>query len=76
MESTEKKIAQPKIHHEIHSRPATTTNSRRRAAKHVSRVNPHSPDSIDPGFVKIGLVQLSQSVKQRMLHTLTDTQTN
>ena len=55
-----KKIAPPKTHHEIHSRPAAATNSRRRAAKHVPRVSPHSPASVDSGFVKIGLVQLSQ----------------
>ena len=58
-----KRFAPPKTHREIHSRPATATNSRRRAAKHVPRVSPHSPASIDPGFVKIGLVQLSQSIK-------------
>ena len=48
-------------HHEIHSSPATTTNSRRRATQHVPLVSPFSPASIDPGFVEIGLVQLSQS---------------
>ena len=52
MESTGKKIAPPKAHHGIHSRPATATNSRRRAAKHVPRVSPYSLASIDPGFVK------------------------
>ena len=57
-----KKSAPPKAHHEIHSRPATATNSRQRAAKHVPRVSPYSPASIDPGFVEIGHVQLSQSV--------------
>ena len=31
--------------------------------EHVPRVRPHSPASIDPGFVEIGLVKLSQSVK-------------
>ena len=73
MESTEKKIAPPKTHHEIHSRPATATNSRRRAAKHVARVSLHSPAFIDPGFVKIGLIQLLQSVKTtNVTHTLTD----
>ena len=36
------------------------TTSRRRATKHVQRVSPYSPASIDPGFVEIGLVQLSQ----------------
>ena len=35
---------------------------RRRATKHVPRVSPYSPASIDPGFVEIGHVQLSQSV--------------
>ena len=55
--------AAPKTHHEIHSSPATATTSRRRATKHVPRVSPYSPASIDPGFVEIGRVQLSQSVK-------------
>ena len=77
MESTEKKIAPPKTHHEIHSRPATATNLRRRAAKHVPRVCPHSPASIDARFVKIGLVQLSQSVNTtNVTHTLTDYENN
>ena len=72
-----KKIAPPKTHREIHSRPATATNSRRRAAKHVSRVSPHLPASIDCGFVKICLVQLLQSVKTtNVTHTLIDTQTD
>ena len=51
-----KKNAPPETHHEIHSRPATAINSRRRAAKHVPRVSPFSPASIDPGFVEIGFV--------------------
>ena len=73
MESTEQKIAPPKTHDEIYSRPATATNSRRRAAKHVPRVRPHLPASIDPWFVKIGLVQLSLSVKMtNVTHTRTD----
>ena len=53
---TEKKSAPPKTHHEIHSSPATASNSRRHARKHVPRVSPYSPASIDPGFVEIGLV--------------------
>ena len=66
--------AAPKTHHEIHSSPVTATTSRRRAAKHVPRVSPYSPASMDLGFVKIGLVQLSQSVKTtNVTHTLTDT---
>ena len=77
MESTEKISATPKTHQEIHSRPTIVTNSRRRAAKHDPRVSPHSPASTDPGFVEIGLVQLSQSVKTKnVTHTLTDTQTD
>ena len=73
----EKKLRSTQTHHEIHSRPATATNSRRCAAKHVPRVSPHSPASIDPGFVKISLVQLSQSVEAtNVTHTLTDTQTD
>ena len=66
-----------KTHHEIHSSPATATTSRRRAAKHVPRVSPYSPASVDPGFVEIGLVQLSQSVKRtNVTRTLTDTKTD
>ena len=69
----------PKTHHEIHSSPATATTSRRRATKHVPRVSlyEYSPASINPGFVEIGLVQLSQSVETtNVTHTLTDRQTN
>ena len=58
-----KKSVLPKTHHEIHSSPVTTSNSRRHARKHVPSVSPYSPASMDPGFVEIGLVQLSQSVK-------------
>ena len=58
-----KKSAPPKTHHDIHSSPATATTSRQRATKHAPRVSSYSPASIDPGFVEIGLVQLSQSVK-------------
>ena len=72
-----KKSAPPKTHHEIHSSPATACNSRRLAMKHVPHVSPYSVNSIDPGFVEIGLVQLSQSVKTtNVTHTLTDTQTD
>ena len=65
-EKNEKKTrnpAAPKAHHEIHSSQATVTTSVRRATKHAPRVSPYSPACIDPGFVEIGLVQLSQSVK-------------
>ena len=58
-----KKSAPPKTHHEIHSSPATASNSRRHARKHVPSVSPYSPASMDPEFVEIGLVQHSQSVK-------------
>ena len=58
-----KNPARPRTHHEIHSSPATATNSRWLATKHVPRVSPYSPASIGPGFAEIGLVQLSQSVK-------------
>ena len=75
--NTGKKSAPPETHHEIHSRPSTASNSRRHARKHVSRVSPYSLASIDPEFVEIGLVQLSQSVKTtNVTHTLTDTQTD
>ena len=70
-----KKSAVPKTHHEIHSNPVTVTNSRRRATKNVPPVGPYSLTSIDPGFVEIGLVQLSQSVKTtNITHTLTHRQ--
>ena len=52
--------APPKTHHDIHINPATATTSRRRATKHVPRVSPHALASMDPEFVDIGLVQLSQ----------------
>ena len=41
-----KKSAPSKTHHEIHSRPATATNSRRRTAKHVPRVSPQSHPTV------------------------------
>ena len=73
-----KKSSPPKTHHEIYSSTATATTSRRRPTKHAPRLSPYSPASIDPGFVEIGLVQLSQSVKTtNVTHThteLTDTQ--
>ena len=55
-----KKSAAPEIHHDIHSSPATATTSRRRSTRHIPRVSPYTPASIDPGLVEIGLVQLSQ----------------
>ena len=58
-----KKSRRTQTHHEVHSGPAIATTSRRRAKKHVPRVSRYSPASIDPRFVEIGLVQLSQSVK-------------
>ena len=70
---TQENPAPPKTHHEIYSSPATATTSRRRTRKHVPRVCPYSPASIDPGFVEIGLVQLAQSVKtMNVTHTHTD----
>ena len=56
-------LASSETHHEIHSSPATAIISRLRATKHVPRFSPYSPASIDPGFVEISLVQLSQSEK-------------
>ena len=50
------KSAQPETHNEIHSRPATATNSRRRATRHIPRGSPYThASSIDPGFVQISL---------------------
>ena len=67
-----KKSAPPKTHHDIHRDPATTTTSREDATKHVLRDSPYSPASIDPEFMEIGLVQLSQSVKMtNVTHALT-----
>ena len=72
---THKNPAAPKTHQEIHSSPATATTSRRLATKHVPRISPYSPASVDPGFVEISLVQLSQSVKTTNVthNTVTDT---
>ena len=71
-----KKSAPPEALHEIHSSPATAITSRLRETKHVLRVFPYSPAAIDPGFVEIGLVQLSQSVKTtNVTHTHTDRHT-
>ena len=77
-----KKTIAPKTHHEIHSSPATATTSRRRATKYVPRVNPYSPASVDPGFVEIGLVQLSKKhecdtyTAHRQTYRQTDRQTD
>ena len=74
---THEKIRLTQTHYEIHSNPATATTSRQRATKHVPHVSPYSPASIDPGFVEIGLAQLSQSVTTtNVTHTLTDRQTD
>ena len=73
---TQKIAAAPKTHHEIYSSPATATTSRRRATKHVPRVSSYLPASIDTGFVKIGLVQLLQSVKNDECYTYTLRQTD
>ena len=54
-----KNPAARKTYREMHSSPATATTLRRRGAKHVPRVSPYSPASIDPEFVEVGLEQLS-----------------
>ena len=61
-----KKSNPPKTHHDIHSSPVTATTSRRRATRHIPSVSPYTPASIDPGFVQIGLVQLSQLPMAKM----------
>ena len=67
-----KNLVPHKTHHEIHISPATATTSRRRATNHDPRVSPCSPASLDPGFVEISLVELSQSVKTtNITHTCT-----
>ena len=70
------KSAEPKTHHKIHSRPKTTTTSRRRATNHVPRVGPYSHASIDPGLVEIVLDSYRKHYKQRMLRIHTDTRTD
>ena len=67
-----KKSAPPKTHFEIHSSPATATTSKRPTRKHVPRVSPYVPASIDPGFVEIGHVQLTIS-KNDECYTYTQT---
>ena len=57
-------LTHPNTHPEIHINPATATTSRRHATKYVQRVRPYAPTCIDPAFVEIGFVQLSQSVKK------------
>ena len=69
--------APPQAHHKIQSSPATATTMRRLATKHVPRVSPYSLAAWGPGFVEIGLVQLSQSVKMAiMTQKHTDRQTD
>ena len=64
-------------HHEIHSSPATASNSRPHARKHVTHVSPYSPASIDPAFVEIVLLQPRQSIKTtNVTHAMTDAQTD
>ena len=72
-----KKSASPTTHHKSHSSPATATTSRQTAKKRAPQVSPYSPASMDTGFVEIGLVQLSQSVKTtNVTHAHTASQTN
>ena len=74
-----KESAPPKTHHEIHSSPATGTTSRRFVTKNIPCLSPRSPASVDPGFVEIDLVQLSQTVKTTSVthaHRQTDRQTD
>ena len=68
-----KKTAAPKTHHEIHSIPATAINSRRRAKKHVPRVSPYSPASIDPGVCGNRLRTALAISKNVECYTHTDT---
>ena len=78
--TTKKRNPDPtKTHHEIHSSPATGTTSRRFVTKNIPCLSPRSPASVDPGFVEIDLVQLSQTVKTTSVthaHRQTDKQTD
>ena len=66
-------LQHPEKPHEIHNNPATATTSRRRATKDVPHASPYSPASIGPGFVEVGLVQLSHLVKTtNATHTSSD----
>ena len=79
IEKNAEKSGPPKnTHHEIHSSPATATASRRRETKHVPRVSPYSPASIDPEIVDLGPVQLSPISKndERYTHAHTKTRTH
>ena len=64
----ERTPAAPKAHHEF------ATTSRRCATKHVPHVSPFSPTSIDPGFLEIGPVKFTKSVKIHECYTYTDRQ--
>ena len=77
---TRKNPAAPKTHREINPQQPGDRDHLETACtvKHVSRVSPYSPASIDTGFVEIGILQLSQSVKTTnlMSHARTQRQTN
>ena len=75
-EKTNKKNEKNPPHRNHTTKPASAqrpqTTSRQLTTKRVPRVSPYSPASIDPGFVEIGLVQLSQPVKTtNVTHTHT-----
>ena len=60
-----KKQKQQKIHPAQNTprypqQPGDRDHLERRATRHIPRVSPYTPASIDPGFVEIGHVQLSQ----------------
>ena len=78
MHSKKKKVGKRKRKKAPHPEHTTKAAAARRtrpprddARKNVPHVRPHSSVSIDAGFVEIGLVQLSQSVKTSysMSHT-------
>ena len=80
MHSKKKKVGKRKRKKAPHPEHTTKAAAARRtrpprddARKNVPHVRPHSSVSIDAGFVEIGLVQLSQSVKTSysMSHTHT-----
>ena len=67
--------AAPKTNHELHSSPATATTSERSATKHVPRVGPYAPASVDPEFVDNLPPTAPAITKNDECYTYTDRQT-
>ena len=68
-EETKKNPPHPEHTPKFTCSPESATSSKRSATKHVPRVSQYFHDSIYLGFVEIGLVQLSQSLKRTIVTT-------